>query len=230
MNQFGNITPVVKNLLIINGLFFLATIVMSNNSVNLIAELGIYYFHSPNFEPYQIFTNMFMHGGFEHLFFNMFGLWMFGTTLEMVWGSKRFLTFYFVTGLGAAAIHMLVQGIEIYMVMDTFMPDLSKSYPTEIVNAVSPILYTPTVGASGAIYGLLLGFGMLFPNREMMLLFLPIPIKAKYFVAIFGAIALFSGLANRSGDNVAHFAHLGGMLFGYLMIKYWQRHNHRSYF
>jgi membrane associated rhomboid family serine protease len=183
-----------------------------------------------------------MHGGLMHLVFNMFALWMFGRVLESVWGPKRFFIYYFVTGLGAAALHSFVNYMEFQYIAAKMSPEnvqMVLSQGTEIFNQgknfidpmaakLNMILNVPTVGASGAVFGILLGFGMLFPNTELMLLFPPIPIKAKYFVAGYGAIELFSGIAN-PGDNIAHFAHLGGMLFGFILIKYWNKQTTNFY-
>jgi membrane associated rhomboid family serine protease len=185
---------------------------------------------------------MFMHGGLTHLFFNMFALYMFGRVLESVWGPKRFLTFYLVTGIGAAALHTAVNFFEYYQVTSQLSPDQieyvkevgygifagGKNFTEPLLSKLNLLLNTPTVGASGAVFGILLGFGMLFPNTQLMLLFPPIPIKAKYFVMGYGAIELYLGFS-QSGSNIAHFAHLGGMLFGYFMIKYWNRHSKRFY-
>ncbi len=197
--SFMGQTPVVtKNLLIINGLAFLANIVLP---IDLNGTLGLFYPSSRFFEPYQLVTHFFMHGGFVHLLFNMYALWLFGRILEQTWGPQRFFTYYMVTALGAACFYLFVKYLG-------GAPDLGR----------------PVVGASGAVYGLLLGFGMLFPNAELMLIFLPIPIKAKYFVIGFGVIELFSGISAGAGGNIAHFAHLGGMLFGIILIKWWGYH------
>lgn len=222
--MFQNMPNVVKNLLIINILFALATFVMERQGVNLIAELGLFYPDSPFFKPYQLVTHFFMHGGLMHIFFNMFALVMLGSHLERVWGPKRFLLFYFVTALGAAALHMGVQAFEVYQLCGDFLPFHHEAMVSDTVGAkVSDILFTPTVGASGAIYGLIMAFALLFPNTEFMLLFPPIPIKAKWMAVLLGLFALYSGYQNAHGDSVAHFAHLGGMLFGFIMIKIWQR-------
>jgi membrane associated rhomboid family serine protease len=238
----NTLPPVVKNLLIINVLMLFVTYVLQLRGVDLTSILGLHYFRSSEFRPYQLVTHMFMHGGLAHLFFNMFALWMFGRVLESVWGPKRFFIYYFVTGLGAAALHTFVNYIEFqyiasHMPMETVKMVLDQG--TEIFNQgknfadtdaarLNLILNVPTVGASGAVFGLLLGFGMLFPNTQLMLLFPPIPIRAKYFVMGYGAIELFSGIAN-TGSNIAHFAHLGGMLFGFIMIKYWNRNTTHFY-
>ncbi len=235
---FSILPPVVKNLLIINGLFFLAMISFEAAfRINLIQQLGLFMPGSPKFEPYQFITHMFMHGGFSHLFFNMFALWMFGNVLENVWGPKRFLTYYLITGFGAAILHLGVSFVEIQMLKSELLAagysasDLrqfinSGSYqvlPGTSESALTEYLvryFIPTVGASGAVFGILLAFGMLFPN-SMIYLFFAIPIKAKYFVMMYGALELFFGIT-RTGSNIAHFAHLGGMIFGFLLIRYWK--------
>jgi len=237
----NTLPPVVKNLIIINVIMLLATYVLNMRGIDLANILGLHYFNSPDFEPYQLVTHMFMHGGFMHLLFNMFALWMFGRVLENVWGPKRFFIFYFVTGIGAAVFYSFVNYIEFQYIAAKLTPEVVQdvmAHGADIISQgqnyvgqagkLNSILNVPTVGASGAVFGILLGFGMLFPNTELMLLFPPIPIKAKYFVAGYGAIELYSGLTN-SGGNIAHFAHLGGMLFGFLMIKYWNRHTNNFY-
>lgn len=233
--MFGNLTPVVKNLLIINVLLWLATILLYRMNIDLTAILGGFYPGSPDFMPWQIVSHMFMHaavsgnGGIvlAHIFFNMFALFIFGTSLEKYWGSKRFLIYYMVCGLGAFFLHHFINGLQIYQMTGSFFPS------PDVVDAVGRqaqlVFYIPAVGASGAIFGILLAFGMLFPNTQLMLLFPPIPIKAKYFVMIYGAIELYMGLSNNPGDNVAHFAHLGGMLFGYFLLKYWQKSRNTFY-
>ncbi|HZL10270.1 MAG TPA: rhomboid family intramembrane serine protease [Prolixibacteraceae bacterium] len=236
------IPPVVKNLIIINAIMLLATYVLSTRGIDLTNILGLHYIESPEFRPYQLVTHMFMHGGFMHLLFNMFALWMFGRVLENVWGAKRFFIFYFVTGLGAAVFYSLVNYIEFHYIASKMPPETVQmvlNQGTEIFNQgknfsdssagkLNLLFNVPTVGASGAVFGILLGFGMLFPNTQLMLLFPPIPIKAKYFVMGYGAIELFSGIAN-TGSNIAHFAHLGGMLFGFILIKYWNSRTNNFY-
>jgi len=239
--SINTIPPVVKNLIIINVLMLAATYILQMKGIDLTNILGLHYIQSPDFKPYQLVTHMFMHGGFMHLAFNMFALWMFGRVLESVWGPKRFFIYYFVTGLGAAALHTFVNYMEFQYYAAKISPqDVQAvfSQGAELLqqgqNWVGPagklnmILNTPTVGASGAVFGILLGFGMLFPNTELMLLFPPIPIKAKYFVAGYGAIELFSGITGM-GANIAHFAHLGGMLFGFFLIRYWNRNTKNFY-
>jgi len=226
-----NLTPAVKNIIIINVLIYLACFVVPG----LNDALTGYYFASPNFRPWQIVTHMFMHSqyDFTHIFFNMYALYLFGTALENYWGTKRFVIYYMTCGVGAFFLHMgvsyfeiqkMIQVLsdrEIYQVMVTGLEE-GKSYKVQMVELYSAI-NTGVVGASGAVFGVLLGFGMLFPNTELMLLFPPIPLKAKYFVMIYGAIEFFLAMRQTTGDNVAHYAHLGGMLFGYLLLKYWQK-------
>jgi rhomboid family protein len=241
--NFRNIPPVVKNLLIINGLFYLATILLKNQGIDLAEYLGLHYWKSDGFYPHQLVTYMFMHSSsdFTHVLFNMFAVWMFGKVLEGVWGSKRFLIFYMVTGVGAGVIQLLVAHFRLMSLEQLLSPEameyaISNGYelmtggqgPAEFVT--NPIfvdavilINSVTVGASGAVFGILLAFGMLFPNTELMLLFPPIPIKAKYFVLGYGALELYSGFANNPNDNVAHFAHLGGMLFAFVLIQYWKK-------
>jgi len=235
------VPPVVKNLIIINVLMLIATYILEMKGIDLTNILGLHYIESPDFRPYQLVTHMFMHGGFMHLAFNMFALWMFGRVLESVWGPKRFFVYYFVTGIGAAVFYSFVNYMEFqYYASKIGTQDVQAvfSQGAELIQQgqnwvgsagkLNMILNTPTVGASGAVFGILLGFGMLFPNTELMLLFPPIPIKAKYFVMGYGAIELFSGITGM-GANIAHFAHLGGMLFGFFMIKYWNRNTRNFY-
>jgi membrane associated rhomboid family serine protease len=239
---FRILPPVVKNLLIINGLFFLATIsLQSGFKIDLNSMWGLHYMGSDKFEPFQFLTYMFLHGDITHLFFNMFAFWMFGNAIENVWGPKKFIIYYFATGLGAAVLHQLVQYIEVEMVIGKLTEAgvtmnmineiiASGKYNTALLDIVSESdLFTlfktynaPTVGASGSVFGILLAFGMLFPNA-LIYLYFAIPIKAKWLVIGYGALELWSGLAANPGDNVAHFAHLGGMLFGFILIKMWKK-------
>ena len=225
--NFSELPEVVKNLLILNGLFFLATVSLNNLGIDLVKILGLHQFQSPDFRPHQIITHLFMHGNFTHLFFNMFALWMFGKILENVWGSKRFLIYYMITGIGAASIHLLISQYQIISISNQ-IPEMvnlaiegryNPSIP--ISKKLTQLIITPTVGASGAVFGLLLAFGMLFPNA-LLYLYFAIPIKAKYFVIGYGLIELYAGISNNPADNVAHFAHLGGMIFGFFLIKYWK--------
>ena len=200
---FGNLTPAVKNLIIINAILLAATYFVGDA---MYEKLALFAFGSPFFKPWQIITHMFMHGGFWHFFFNMYTLAMFGTVLENLWGSKKFLIFYFVTGIGAALCH-------------NFVMDL------QIAHGASALMGVPTVGASGAIYGVLLGFAMVYPQAELRLLFFPfVPLKAKWLAVVFAVLELIMGIS-ANGDGIAHFAHLGGMLFAWLLIKYWKKSN-----
>ncbi len=207
-------TPATTNLIIIN---VLVMIMILQNEEFMFEHFALFCPGSHYFRPWQFITHMFMHGGFWHIFFNMYTLWMFGSVLERSWGWKKFLLFYFVSGLGAALLHTGVQLIEAHIYMSRLADGLH-----EAAHSLGMLYATPTVGASGAIYGLLLGFGMLYPDSRLMLLFPPIPLKAKWFVIIFAVIELFTGIFSRYG-GIAHFAHLGGMLFGWLLIMFWKR-------
>ena len=201
--MLNRMTPVVKNLVIINVLVFLAQGALPGLE-------PIFMGHYPlgaNFQPWQVISHMFMHGSLSHIFFNMFALVVFGSALEGAWGSKRFLQYYLLCGIGAFFIFEATVAYEVF--------SLTGGIGYEGIAG-------RVLGASGCVYGLLLGFGMLFPNTELVLLFPPIPIKAKYFVIIYGLLELSLAMVNNPGDNVAHVAHLGGMLFGYILIKKWQ--------
>lgn len=240
---FKVLPPVVKNLLIINGLMYLATIALRNSlGIDLTDILGLKYFQSDSFQPYQLITYMFMHGSVDHIFFNMFALWMFGSVIENYWGPKRFLTFYFVTGIGAALVQMGVNYIQIShlltimsqeqinLVLNTGAQVMSdhKNFIDSQMGELNSLINGSTVGASGAIFGLLLAFGMLFPNSMIYMYFL-FPIKAKWFVIGYGLLELYSGFSN-SADGIAHFAHLGGMIFGIILILYWKRKDKNRFF
>ncbi len=262
---FRLLPPVVKNLLIINGLFYLATVSLhSAFGIDMERLLGLHYFKSDMFRPYQFVTYMFLHADFGHVAWNMFALWMFGYLLENVWGPKRFLTYYMVTGIGAAVVQTIVMwwsfssletavtaynlspGIdsfvsfvnqhpphsqELFEQLKAFLSDwnanpvnnhnflLSKE---NILQLYQDQISTPTIGASGAVFGILLAFGMMFPNMLVYIYFL-FPIKAKWLVIGYGAIEVFYGISNNPNDNVAHFAHLGGMIFGFFLILYWRK-------
>lgn len=215
---FSFLPPVVKNLLIINGLAFFATIVFGRMGFDVIGLFGLYLPTSDLFKPFQLVTHLFLHdtSGLGHILGNMFALWMFGTPLENRWGSQRFLLFYFVTGFGAAALHL---GVNYWEYVQAFNLHAATG-SGEALYFLQSLEMTPTVGASGAVFGLLLGFGMMYPNQQIYLYFL-LPIKAKYFVAIYGLFELFNGVAN-SGSSIAHFAHVGGMIFGFILIRRWQ--------
>ena len=235
-HRFQILPPVVKNLLIINILLFIATGILQSPPLNidLTKILGLHYWRSDLFSPWQIISYMFMHGNIPHILFNMFAVWMFGTHIENRWGSKRFLNYYLLTGFGAAFLHYLIihfQIINLESVMnyDQIMIILNEGVVPEGISRGSAqklfFLYnTPVVGASGSLFGILLAFGVLFPNT-LLYLYFAIPIKAKYFVIGYGLLELFSGLSNNPQDNVAHFAHLGGMLFGLLIFAYWKFKN-----
>lgn len=222
-SPFSNIPPVVKNLLIINIIFFIATAIFESKGISLVQMLGVYYFNSPKFNVWQVITYMFMHGGFAHILFNMFALFTFGSTVENVMGSKRFLNFYLITGLGALALQMVVQAIEVYGLTGGIIIDplTYTSGDGHTIKTLSEIYFTPMVGASGAIFGLLIAFVMLFPNAELFIMFIPVPVKAKYIVPIYILLELFLGVAQFAGDSIAHFAHLGGALFGFILVKLW---------
>lgn len=214
---FSVLPIVVKNLLIINVLFFLATIATDVVlHIDLKDYLGLHYIGASDFQPFQLVTYMFMHGNFAHLFFNMFALWMFGNTLENIWGANRFLLFYFVCGIGAGLVQELVQ----YIQYVTTLEGTVRIAANHVISMDDYLNMMTTVGASGAVYGILLAFGMMFPNSTLYIYF-AIPIKAKWFVLLYGIIELYSGL--NGADNVAHFAHLGGMLFGLILILYWKK-------
>ncbi|NOX48713.1 MAG: rhomboid family intramembrane serine protease [Chlorobi bacterium] len=234
---FQVLPPVVKNLLIINILFFLGTVALEQAyHIDLSRYLGLHYPGSELFRPHQLVSYMFMHGSFTHILFNMFAVWMFGNALENVWGSKRFLTYYMITGVGAGLIQILVTYLRVVNVESQMDPQIiemvkneglaifmeGKNYVDPLAGKLNILLNTATVGASGSLFGLLLAFGMMFPNA-LIYLYFAIPVKAKYFVMGYGALELFSGISNSPNDNVAHFAHLGGMIFGYLMLLYWKK-------
>tara|TARA_B110000014_G_C20035309_1_gene537818 strand:- start:232 stop:966 length:735 start_codon:yes stop_codon:yes gene_type:complete len=241
-NLINNITPVVKNLLILNVLFFIAQITLPD----IMHNLSLYPMVSEQFKPWQLATHFFMHGGIGHIFFNMFALVIFGMHLERVWGPKRFLTYYLVCAFGAAILHMIVNYIRIKNLESTFSPEeletiqyLVKNQGYELLSSnqnwvgalgqLNAMYNVPMIGASGAVFGLLAAFGYLFPNTELMLLFPPIPIKAKFFVIGYAALELYLGFSNNPNDNVAHFAHLGGALVGILLVLYWRK-NKKNFF
>ena len=233
--SFSQTPEIVKNLLIINVLFFLAKITLPSG-IDMDELFALHPFQSPDFKPYQLITHMFMHGDFTHLLFNMFALWMFGKVLENVWGGKRFLIYYLATGLGAMILYSIVQQIQcslleaemtIEQIQYIASNKLYRPYQIQNMRELSSLYYTPVLGASGAVFGILLAFGMLFPNT-LLYLYFAIPVKAKYFVIGYGALELYSGISNPN-DGVAHFAHLGGMLFGFILLKYWQKNNTKFY-
>lgn len=233
----NNTPTVTKNLIIINVLCFFGAIVAEKYGINLNDVLGLHYFESEKFRLYQLFTYMFMHSGFEHIFFNMFAVWMFARILETVWGPQRFLLYYVLCGMGAGLVQEVTQYFEFVPYMSD-MAQLSTYAPEAIVpiNGVSHtagqwlamyerVISVPTVGASGAVYAILMAFGMLFPNQEIFIFPLPMPIKAKWLIIGYFVIEL--GMGIMSNDGVAHFAHLGGMIFGFLLILYWRKRGNR---
>ena len=255
-----HLTPAAKNILIINGIIFILSDFIGLRTY-IIESFGMRYFHSEYFQPYQILTYMWVHAGFGHLFSNMFSVLVFAPILERVWGSKKFLIFYLVTGIGAGILYSGINYYEnysfevkvksyeqnpspesfrklvinnsseyynqLYDFIDSYEQNpsnsndnLSIAYANDLLKVKSDV---PMVGASGAVFGILLAFAMLFPNMKLMLLFPPIPVKAKYLVLVYGIYELWSEINRMPGDNIAHFAHLGGMLIGYLILKYWKR-------
>ncbi|WP_303239717.1 rhomboid family intramembrane serine protease [Leyella stercorea] len=217
----NNIPTITKNLLIVNVVVFLATYLFRTMGVDLNNVLGLHFFLAPDFHIYQLFTYMFAHGGFSHIFFNMFALWMFGCIVERTWGPKKFLTYYIVCGVGAGLFQELAQ---FYFIASEQLPHFTLAQTMKVANANAAFLNLwTTVGASGAVYGILLAFGMLYPEERIFIFPLPVPIKAKWFVMGYAAIELFMAYSS-TGDGVAHLAHLGGMVFGFFLIRYWRRH------
>lgn len=237
----GRLTEAIKHLLIINILFFIATSLYPDQLYQL---FSLWFPKNENFELWQLLSHMFMHGGFMHIFFNMYALWAFGSPLERLWGSNKFFFFYFSAGIGAALIHTGVnyyyfnEGMQALVNAGVSRPEILEiiadgkynPYWQELIGekTLSNFLSaynTPAVGASGAIYGILVAFGMMFPNSELFLIFLPVPIKAKYFIPALIALDLFSGVTGYSifGSGIAHFAHIGGALVGFIMMWYWRR-------
>ena len=216
----NNLPTVTKNLLIINILCFFGVIVAKRYGIDAESLFSLHFFMASDFNIGQLVTYMFMHANFQHIFFNMFALWMFGRVLEQVWGPKRFLTYYLVCGVGAGLVQELVQYIDYSTVLSSYTAvktEFGTIAMSEYLNMMR------TVGASGAVYGILLAFAMLFPNSEMFVFPLPMPIKAKYFVLGYFVLELFLGFSG--GDGIAHFAHLGGMIFGLVLILYWKKKN-----
>jgi len=236
----GRMSETIKFLIVLNVLFFIGTLYIGDLSYKLFA---LYYFESPNFNLWQIVTHMFMHGGFYHILFNMYALWAFGTPLEMRWGRGKFLFFYFSAGFGAALIHslsnyyfvqegvdaLLAAGLnqeQIFNILNTgsYNKQMLSAVPMDTVQAAYNSFNTPAVGASGAVYGVLVAFGLMFPNAELMLIFFPVPIKAKYFIPGLILIDLISGITG-SPFGIAHWAHIGGALFGFIMAYYWKKNS-----
>lgn len=250
-NLLGNLPTITKNFLIINALMLLATLAFENQNIDLTQMLGAHNFLSPLFQPYQVVTHFFMHGGIMHLVFNMFGLVIFGAHLERIWGPKRFFWFYIISALGALAfyagygtweMYQLKQqilaennGTEILFELDIAIREAVKSGMIPGFIKANSLYYNyvlagyiPMVGASGAIYGILVGFAVLFPNTQLMLLFPPIPVKAKYLVGFFMIVALYSSFQD-DGSNIAHLAHLGGGVIGFILVKLMNRNRNSFY-
>lgn len=227
-SPFANLSPVVKNLLIINVICFLPFLLLNPAMVDTIYNLtSAHYFDSHLFKPWQPITYMFMHGGWAHIIFNMFALYSFGSIVEYQMGSKRFVFFYFICGFGGIALQMVVQAYEVYAITGHFTlaaSELQETYLQYGVNAqkLYDIYHSSMVGASGAIFGLLIAFGMIYPNAELMILFIPVPVKAKYIIPVYVLIELSMGIGQFGGDNVAHFAHLGGAILGFMLVKLWR--------
>lgn len=229
-----NIPPVTKSLLLINIVVFFASFWMQRlaDGMGFTRDfndlLGLHFFLAPNFGIYQLFTYMFVHAGWQHLFFNMFALWMFGGVVETTFGRNRFLFYYFVCGIGAGLFQEAAQFAQFYLMANEHIAGFTLSQLPQAVQAFGPALNLwTTVGASGAVYGILLAFGMLFPEQRIFIFPIPVPIKAKWFVMIYAAIEVYSAMAD-SGDGVAHLAHLGGMVFGFMLIRYWRRNPHSA--
>ncbi len=274
MGSGPGMPPAVKNIIIINVIMVLAQFALIRGGINLDDTLALHYWSSPDFRWWQLLTHMFMHGSpdnlqltIEHIFFNMFGLFMFGSMLENIWGSKRFLIFYLICGLGAGFCHMGVLSYEftsfhhafveyqqhptlteftrflsshgIEMAKPEFLSNWSSEPKSALYSAASIKILQAAylqmtditmVGASGAIFGVIFAFAYLFPNTEMYLMFIPIPIKAKWMVTGYAVVELFSGVGHVKGDNVAHFAHLGGMLFAFILLTIWKRTNRNDFY
>jgi membrane associated rhomboid family serine protease len=264
--NFPILPIVIKNLLIINVLFFLAQLTANASGFNLEGLLGLHHVRSPLFQPWQIITHLFLHGGFWHLAANMFALWMFGAVLENLWGAKKFLTFYFLCGIGAALIQLAWLWFDNRDIVNQFLalkvnptpegvraflnqvgldssrdsifqhyqadPDngMSKSMIVEYITRITnTILSNPTIGASGAVFGILAAFVYLFPNTEIYLYFL-FPVKAKWIGLAYFAYEFFAGFQNKGGDNIAHWAHIGGGLVGFLLVLMWNKKNPRTFY
>jgi len=247
---FQILPTIIKNLLIINGLVFLAQNTIGHSaSFNMDDLFALHTWQSPLFKPWQFITHLFMHANLGHIFSNMFALWMFGSILENLWGPKRFLIFYISCGLGAALCHMIVLFVENQDLIHAYnsINHLSENYVQQLavfINKYAPgnpisqdtadeiartIINEPTLGASGAVFGCLAAFGYLFPNTKIYLYFF-LPIKAKWFVLLYAGFELTMAIANSAGDNVAHFAHLGGAVVGFILVYYWNKTNRRNFY
>ena len=222
--MFQRIPPITKNLLIINAIAFLAAIVLESSGINLNDWGGLHFFLANHFHFYQFLTYQFLHGSFTHLFFNMFALWMFGVVMEQVWGPRKFLIYYIICGIGAGLAQEVAQFFDFYMRLSAQDSSLGLLDVFTIGTHLGDQLNGwSTIGASGAVYGILLAFGMTFPEDRIFIFPLPVPIKAKWFVIFYAAVEIFWAISS-NGDGIAHTAHLGGMLFGFFLIRYWQKH------
>ncbi|MGX8690210.1 MAG: rhomboid family intramembrane serine protease [Bacteroidaceae bacterium] len=221
----NKLPPVTKNLLIINVLCWMATMALAKYGIDLHKLLGLHFFLAPSFGIWQLGTYMFLHEGFQHIFFNMFAVWMFGRIMEVQWGSRRFLWFYLLCGVGAGLTQELCQYVHYLLVYSNYeVVALGSGLTVPMRTYLDGIL---TVGASGAVYGILLGYGMTFPDNQLFIIPFPFPIKAKWLITGYVILELVLGLRGSAADNVAHFAHLGGMLAGFLILLYW-KHKERK--
>lgn len=243
------IPTITKNLLIINGLFFLAKFVLGEKGIDLDSILGAFYPESVNFKGWQIVTHMFMHANFTHILFNMFALWMFGSTVENTIGPKKFLILYFVAGLGSFVLFNFTNYLQVEQLKETvaasgvnipalinslkFSPDGLYNVPSsgdiETTKQLMGYYVTPMVGASGAIYGLLVGFAVLYPNAKLALLFFPVPVAAKYFIPVMIVLEFYMAIQNYAWNPIAHFAHIGGAIIGFLLMRHWKKNLHTGY-
>lgn len=244
--MFQQLTPITKNILIINVVLFIATYLLDQYGISLVQWLAAFFPLSPNFHSWQIVTHMFMHGGFAHILFNMMTLWSFGPVLEQVLGPKKFTILYFAAGLGGFILYNLINFYDAQQFTnflnqnDYSLNDIYKisaygyregvifstnSTIQENADGLFKVLGTPMLGASGAIFGVVAAFATLFPNAKLMFMFIPAPVKAKYLLPVIIIISLFLGVGQFSWDNIAHFAHLGGALIGFLYIRNWKKHN-----
>ena len=230
-SRFNLMPTITKNIIIINAIMFIVTLVFLRMGIDLVDILGLHYFEAEKFHVWQFITYMFMHDPYNwfHILFNMFAVWMFGTAVENMWGPKRYLNYYLLTGLGAAVAHYAVIYFQLQPELAQIAADSSLTPDqAEIRKAILLNQYN-VVGASGAVFGILVAFGMYFPNTHLFIIPFPFPIKAKYAVIGYGLLELFSGIRNAGGDNVAHFAHLGGLVCGFILIQIW-KHNDRTYY
>jgi membrane associated rhomboid family serine protease len=241
--MLNRLTPVIKNILIINIALFVLKILAANFGINLNPLLSLHFYESESFLPFQFITYAFMHADFMHLFFNMFMVLMFGTILEKMWGAQKFIIFYFVCSIGAAILHMTIQAFEyqslasqltenqineVYKIGYNILSD-SRNFVDETLGKFNIVLNGAMLGASGAVFGIMFAFAYLFPNTELYFMFIPFPIKAKYAMGFMAVVELLFGIGNFDFDNVAHFAHLGGALFGFIMIKIWGKNKNNFY-